>query len=129
MVGPARIDETNIRLASLEAMGLAMGQILNQGKIPDIILVDGRDVFKLPDGAPTVPVEAFIKGDGRSLAIAAASIVAKVYRDALMKEYHSIWPEYGFDKHAGYPTKAHKQALVEHGPCEIHRRSFRGVLT
>lgn len=127
VVGPARIDETNIRLASLEAMSLALAQVLEQGHVPDVVLVDGRDVFELLEGAPSMVVKAFIKGDARSRAIAAASIVAKVYRDALMKEYHSIWPEYGFDKHAGYPTKAHRQALLEHGPCEIHRRSFKGV--
>jgi ribonuclease HII len=128
VVSPARIDETNIRLASLEAMSRALSEVLSQGVVPDAVLVDGRDVFTLPQGAPAMRVSAFIKGDARSLAIGAASIVAKVYRDTLMLEYHSLWPEYGFAQHKGYPTKFHRQALLEHGACEIHRRSFRGVL-
>ncbi len=127
VVGPARIDETDIRRASLQAMSLALGQVLAQGVHPDVVLVDGRDVFNLPPGAPAMHVKAFTAGDQRSLAIGAASIVAKVYRDALMREYHALWPEYGFDRHKGYPTAAHRRALAEYGPCEIHRMSFRGV--
>lgn len=128
VVNHARIDATDIRRASLEAMSLALQEVLDQGVVPDLVLVDGRDVFQLPAGAPAMQVRAFIKGDQRSRAIGAASIVAKVYRDTLMTEYHSLWPEYGFNRHKGYPTAAHKRALAEHGPCEIHRRSFRGVV-
>lgn len=127
VVGPARIDQTDIRLASLEAMGLALAQVLAQGINPDVVLVDGRDVFQLPKGAPAMRVKAFIKGDSRSQAIGAASIIAKVYRDNLMEEYHKRWPVYGFDRHKGYPTAVHRRAVLENGPCEIHRRSFKGV--
>jgi ribonuclease HII len=128
VIGPERIDQTDIRRASLEAMGVALSELLAQQVIPDLVMVDGRDVFTLPAGAPAMRVKAFVKGDQRSQVIGAASIVAKVYRDALMQEYHAIWPEYGFDRHKGYPTAAHRGALVRLGPCEIHRRSFRGVL-
>ncbi len=136
-VEPARIDALDIRRAALEAMSLAFaallqtcapGGVLPDGVLPDGVLVDGLDVFPWPPGAPALPVEAFVRGDGRSRAIAAASVVAKVHRDGLMRAYHARWPVYGFDRHMGYPTPAHLAALREHGPCEIHRRSFRGVL-
>jgi len=131
-VEPARIDEVNIRRAALEAMSLAFGELLQAckpgGVMPDGVLVDGLDVFPWPAGAPALPVKAFVRGDGRSRAVAAASIVAKVHRDGLMRAYHARWPMYGFDQHMGYPTAAHQAALRQHGPCEIHRRSFHGVL-
>jgi ribonuclease HII len=127
VVSPARIVQTNIRLASLEAMRLALAQVLTQGIHPDVVLVDGRDVFRLPKGAQAMRVKAFVKGDSRSQAIGAASIIAKVYRDNLMDAYHKRWPEYGFDRHKGYPTAIHRQAVLENGPCEIHRLSFKGV--
>jgi len=127
LVGPRRIDQVNIRVASLEAMSIALEQVLLDGCIPDLVFTDGRDQFPLPQGAPPIEQRAVIKADSLSEAVAAASIVAKVYRDALMQEYHAHWPQYGFDKHKGYPTKFHKQAIVEHGPCEIHRLSFSGV--
>ena len=127
-VDAARIDTTNIRLASLEAMGLAFVQMLAAGVIPDVVLVDGRDVFPVPEGCPTMPLKAFPKADGRSRNVAAASILAKVHRDALMLVHHKRWPVYGFDGHKGYPTAKHRQALLEHGHCPIHRLSFRGVL-
>jgi ribonuclease HII len=127
VVSAEGIDATNIRLASLKAMSLALAEVLLQGVVPGLVLVDGRDEFPHPEGFPPVLQRAFIKGDSRSEAVAAASIVAKVYRDALMQEYHALWPEYGFDQHKGYPTEAHKQAILKHGPCEIHRKTFRGV--
>ncbi|MBW2700789.1 MAG: ribonuclease HII [Deltaproteobacteria bacterium] len=127
-VDAARIDATNIRLASLEAMGLAFVQMLAGGLVPDVVLVDGRDVFPFPSACLSVPIKAFPKADGRSRNVAAASIVAKVHRDALMATYHKRWPVYGFDGHKGYPTAKHRKALSEHGPCSIHRLSFRGVL-
>jgi ribonuclease HII len=85
--------------------------------------VDGN--FRLDTDLPHEPV---VKGDARCISIAAASIVAKVSRDRLMRRYHDDFPQYGFDRHKGYPTKAHKTAIAVHGPCLIHRRSFRGVL-
>jgi ribonuclease HII len=87
------------------------------------VLVDGN--FRLETDLPHQPV---VKGDSCSISIAAASIVAKVSRDRLMLRYHDDFPRYGFDRHKGYPTKSHKTAIAVHGPCRIHRRSFRGVL-
>jgi ribonuclease HII len=89
---------------------------------PDFILVDGR--FTIP---AAIPQEALIKGDSRSASIAAASIVAKVQRDAIMDELHLHFPDYGFSRHKGYPTREHRTAIVRHGPCPEHRRTFRGV--
>lgn len=127
VVGPARIDELNIRRASLEAMARAYSELLAQGLQPDLVLVDGRDLFELPPRAPLTTQRAFVGADARSEAVAAASIVAKVYRDTLMLEYHAMWPEYRFGRHKGYPTAEHRRLLKQYGPCEIHRRSFRGV--
>ncbi|MBO8162408.1 MAG: ribonuclease HII [Brevibacillus sp.] len=114
-----RIDEINILEATREAMKLA---ISNAGGVPDICLIDAVHI-------PDLPYEqhAIVGGDGKSISIAAASIVAKVTRDQLMAEYARIHPEYGFDKHAGYATEEHLRALAVHGPCSIHRRSFGGV--
>ncbi len=86
---------------------------------PDIILVDA---FEIPE--VDIPERAIIKGDANSMAIAAASIVAKVTRDRIMEEYGAKYPEYGFEKNSGYGTKQHTDALQEIGPCPIHRRSF-----
>jgi len=127
VIGPARIDEVNIRMASLEAMSRALSQLLIQGLQPDLVLVDGRDLFELPHRSPRLVQRAFIGADGLSETVAAASIVAKVYRDTLMLEYHAMWPQYRFERHKGYPTAEHRRLLKLHGPCEIHRRSFRGV--
>jgi ribonuclease HII len=90
---------------------------------PDYLLIDGK--FTLAHTA--TPQQAIVKGDARSASIAAASIVAKVSRDRLMHSYHRQYPLFGFDRHKGYPTRAHKAAIAAHGPCPIHRRSFRGV--
>jgi ribonuclease HII len=128
VVGPRRIDEVNIRRASLEAMARACLELGALGAQPDLVMIDGRDVFPWPAELPAAEQRAFIKADSRSQTVAAASIVAKVYRDALMREYHSLFPSYGFDRHKGYPTRAHRQAIREHGPCEIHRMTFRGVV-
>jgi ribonuclease HII len=114
------IDHLNILQASLLSMRLAVAQLDPRA---DYLLIDGK--FTLAD-TPT-PQEALIKGDARSASIAAASIVAKVSRDRLMQRYHDTYPHFGFDRHKGYPTKAHKAAIAKHGPCPIHRRSFRGV--
>jgi ribonuclease HII len=112
----ARIDATDIRKASLEAMRRALGGLV---KPPGYILVDGRD---LPawDG----PGEAVVKGDRLVCSIAAASIVAKVTRDRLMMRLGRHYPAYGFERHAGYATAAHRSALAENGPCPFHRFTF-----
>jgi ribonuclease HII len=116
--GPARIDRTDILKASLDAMRRA---VLGLTLKPAMVLVDGRDVPKgLPCGG-----DAIIKGDARSLSIAAASIVAKVTRDRMMEEADRIFPAYGFAGHAGYGTAAHRAAIDLHGGCRLHRMSFR----
>ena len=111
------IDQINIRQASLMAMrnschGLSI--------IPELLLVDGNDC------PPNLKCNAqsFIKGDGRSMSIAAASIVAKTIRDKQMIFASTFYPEYGFEKHKGYGTQIHLDAIAEHGPCPLHRLSF-----
>ncbi len=111
------IDAINIRAASLLAMRRAV-EALNIR--PDFALVDGRDV---PPGL-TCAAEAIIGGDGKSASIAAASIVAKVLRDRMMARTATLWPGYGFEKHAGYGTALHKAGIARLGPCPIHRLSF-----
>jgi ribonuclease HII len=102
---------------------LAMGQALEKLLVaPVLALADGN---KRPKAS--CPVMSVVKGDSRSLSIAAASIVAKVTRDRLMMEEHARYPQYGFDRHKGYGTKGHLEALRTHGPSPIHRLSFRGV--
>ncbi len=120
MVGPGEIDALNIRKASLLAMKKA---VMALPAAPDFCLVDGRD--EIPFAIPQAPV---IKGDRRSLSVAAASIIAKVTRDRLMCAYHEQYPGYGFDRNMGYGTRQHREALKRIGPSPIHRRSFRGVL-
>ena len=116
VVSPARIDEINILQATYEAMRQAISQL---NVIPEILLNDavtipGVDIMQVP----------IVKGDAKSVSIAAASILAKVTRDRMMMEYDQIYPEYGFAKHKGYGTAAHIAALKEYGPCPIHRRTF-----
>ena len=116
IVGPERIDEINILQATYEAMCQAVSGL---GVVPDLLL---NDAVTIPELAiPQVPI---IKGDAKSVSIAAASILAKVTRDHLMEEYDRQFPQYGFAKHKGYGTAAHVAALREFGPCPIHRRSF-----
>jgi len=74
-----------------------------------------------------MPQQAIVKGDSRSISIAAASIIAKVTRDRIMTDLHDTYPQYNFIQHKGYPTKAHKQAILDHGPCPVHRKTFKGV--
>ena len=124
IVGPEEIDTLNILHASMAAMARAHKGLIEAH--PDLaqalVLVDGNR--RAPITAP-VEQRTIVKGDARSLNIAAASILAKVTRDRLMREYDKRWPVYGFAQHKGYPTGAHRAALRVHGPCEIHRRSFK----
>lgn len=120
IVEHGEIDRINIRQATFKAMRMAIGSL---GKTPQYILVDGEG---LPD--KIYPQEAIIKGDNLSFTIAAASILAKVTRDRMMIEYHNEYPEYGFDRHKGYGTAAHRETIKKVGPAPIHRRSFLGKI-
>ncbi len=113
------IDRINILRASLEAMRLA---VVNLPIEPDFLLIDG---LYAPD--TDFPSEAVPHGDSLSLSIAAASIIAKVTRDRIMRKLDRMYPQYGFNRNKGYPTPQHLAALDEFGPCEIHRRSFGPV--
>lgn len=115
----AEIDRINILQASLLAMQRA---VMALAVTPERVLVDGNVCPRLD-----CPVEARVQGDRSVAAISAASILAKVERDALMCRMDAEFPHYGFALHKGYPTPAHLQALVSHGPCSIHRRSFAPV--
>lgn len=118
LVPAERIDEINILQADYEAMRIAVGKL---GVKPDLLL---NDAVTIPGiDIPQVPI---IKGDAKSVSIAAASILAKVTRDRLMEEYDKLYPEYGFAKHKGYGTAQHIAALRQYGPCPIHRRTFIG---
>jgi len=116
-VSAQTIDAINIRAATLQGMAQAVRGLAVQ---PAYALIDGRDV---PPGLPC-PGEALIKGEARSVSIAAASILAKVTRDRLMARAAEFWPGYGFERHMGYGTEAHLDAIKRLGPCPIHRLSF-----
>lgn len=115
-VDEKRIDEINILQATFEAM---RGAAAGLDPVPDYVLIDGN---KSPGLA--MPNEAVVKGDGKSMAVAAASVLAKVSRDRFMKEAAERYPGYGFEKHKGYGTAAHYEAISRLGVSDIHRRSF-----
>jgi ribonuclease HII len=119
-VEPEEIDRINILRATFKAMIQAVENLPHS---PDLLLIDGPYQLPLEIRQKGIP-----RGDQRSLSISAASIVAKVHRDRLMCEYHALYPAYGFDQNKGYGTAQHLQALRCHGPCPVHRLSFRGVL-
>jgi ribonuclease HII len=112
----AEIDEINILQATYLAMERAIKQL---GVTPDFALIDGNRAKDFG-----LPLETVVGGDGRSASIAAASVLAKVTRDDLMLKIAEVYPQYGFEVHKGYGTKAHYAALAEHGPCPIHRMTF-----
>lgn len=115
-VDEKRIDEINILNATYEAMN---GAVNGLNAKPDFVLIDGNRI-----GGMTLPHETVVKGDAKSASIAAASILAKVSRDRFICEMAKKYPQYGFEKHKGYGTKAHNEAILKYGPCEIHRRTF-----
>ena len=113
------IDEINILNATYRAMAAAVGDL---SKDPEYVIVDGSGLPEL-----SCPATAIVKGDSKSLTIAAASIIAKVVRDRMMMDLDRLYPQYGFCRHKGYGTAVHMQALNEHGPSPHHRMSFRPV--
>lgn len=114
---PSLIDERNILQATLMMMHRAVSRLRTR---PDLVLVDGRDTIQW--GGPEV---ALTRGDSRSLAIAAASIVAKVARDRMMRKLHKLFPHYNFARNKGYGSKEHIDAIIARGPAPPHRRTFR----
>jgi ribonuclease HII len=120
VVTPEEIDRINILQATRRAM-LEASRALDPK--PDYLLIDALQLKETG-----LPQQAIIRGDAISASIAAASVIAKTYRDQLMRDYDSIYPHYGFARHVGYGTRTHLAAIAAHGACPIHRRSFRGVL-
>ncbi len=122
-VGHKKIDQINILQATILAMQKAIGQLVKQLTRRELkrvfVLIDGNMRFKL-----NLPYQSIVGGDGKSLSIAAASILAKERRDQMMCAYHKIYPQYEFIKHKGYPTQLHRDILKEKGPVAIHRKSF-----
>jgi ribonuclease HII len=119
IIDPAQIDRMNILQSSLFSMKMA---VENLSPPPDYLLIDGQ--FQIASDTDQEPI---IKGDSLSISIAAASIIAKETRDRLMERYDLDYPQYGFAQHKGYPTRAHKEAIIKYGCCPIHRRSFKGA--
>lgn len=122
-VSHEEIDRINILQASLRAMAAAMMDLAaNHGGKPDFLLVDGNVAAPVD-----LPQQTLVRGESKSASIAAASIIAKVVRDRLMADYHRQYPQYNFLRNKGYPTEDHRRSIELHGPCPIHRRTFRGV--
>ncbi len=117
-ISPMKIDEINILNASILAMHHAIAQL---NTTPKFIIIDGNRFKPYKD----IPYECIIKGDGKYMSIAAASVLAKTYRDAYMEELHEKYPMYNWKKNKGYPTKEHRDAIRKYGLTEYHRKSFR----
>ena len=117
-VGPGEIDRSNILRASMHAMNLAVAQLEVE---PELLLIDGNRFYN--EGL--TPYYTIVKGDGKYMSIAAASILAKTYRDDYMYDLHSQYPQYGWDRNKGYPTAQHYAALAQHGPSPVHRMTFK----
>lgn len=120
LVDAVEIDGINILQATFRAMVKAVEAL---GEAPDFLLIDGPYTLPLNISQKGIP-----QGDRKSLSIAAASIVAKVHRDRLMCAYHEQYPAYGFNENKGYGSRRHMEAIRLHGPCPLHRKTFRGVL-
>lgn len=120
LVSPEEIDRTNILIATRRAMQLALEQLCHRA---DYLLIDALQLREV-----SLPQRAIIGGDACCASIAAASVIAKTHRDALMRAYDQAFPHYGFARHVGYGTREHWAALKEHGACAIHRKTFRGVI-
>ena len=122
IVSTTTIDRINILQASLLAMKRAVENLAVLSPSPDVLLIDGT--FKIPMDTPQFTL---IKGESKSASIAAASILAKVTRDAMMKELALQFPVYNLGQNKGYPTREHRQAIEKHGPAPCHRMTFKGV--
>ena len=118
IVTPQEIDKINILNASISAMHRAVEQL---SQAPQHLLIDGNRFKPYKD----IPHTCVVKGDGKYLSIAAASILAKTYRDDYMMQLHELHPQYGWDKNKGYPTKEHRYAIEQYGATPYHRQSFR----
>lgn len=112
------IDKINILKASFLAMHKAVDQMKNK---PELLLIDGNRFYKYPN----IPHQCIVKGDAKFMSIAAASVLAKTCRDAIMNELHSKHPEYNWQQNKGYPTKAHRKAIAQHGTTHYHRNTFK----
>ena len=119
VIGPQEIDSINILQATWKAMALSLSGLKRR---PDLALIDGNPVRGLPCKSKNI-----VKGDAKSLSIAAASIIAKVTRDRMMVELDKKYPEYGFARHKGYGTKKHLEAIKTLGPLDCHRKTFRPI--
>lgn len=116
-VEPEEIDRTNILRAAIHAMNLAIQQLTPQ---PELLLIDGNRFYN----ETLIPYCTIVKGDAKYLSIAAASILAKTYRDDYINRLHLQYPAYGWDRNKGYPTKQHYAAIAQHGITPLHRKSF-----
>ena len=117
-VSPQEIDQTNILRAAIHAMNLAVAQLT---VAPQLLLIDGNRFYN----ESLIPYCTIVKGDGKYLSIAAASVLAKTYRDDYMNDLALQYPQYGWDKNKGYPTAAHYAALAQYGSTPLHRKSFK----
>ena len=119
VVNPEVIEEINILQAALLAMKQAVEMFPSD---PDLLLIDGNQKID-----SSIEQWAIVKGDAKSFSISAASVLAKVTRDHIMEDYHHLYPQYEFARHKGYGTRLHRDLIAEHGPCPIHRSTFKGV--
>ena len=119
VVNPEVIDEINILQAALLAMKQAVEMFPSD---PDLLLIDGNQKID-----SSIEQWTIVKGDAKSFSISAASVLAKVTRDHIMEDYHHLYPQYEFARHKGYGTRLHRDLIAEHGPCPIHRSTFKGV--
>tara|TARA_B100000809_G_scaffold266760_2_gene331297 strand:- start:31457 stop:32050 length:594 start_codon:yes stop_codon:yes gene_type:complete len=118
IVGEKEIDSINILQASILAMHKSIDRL---SLVPEFIIVDGNKF----NSYKTIPHETIVKGDSKYMSIAAASVLAKTYRDDLMQKLHEEHPYYNWKQNKGYPTKEHRKAIREHGSCDYHRKTFR----
>ena len=118
-IGPRTIEKINILNASIQAMQEAISALEPE---PEIALIDGNRFKPMDNG---IAYETIVKGDGKFQSIAAASILAKTFRDDYMKELALKFPHYGWETNAGYPTKKHREGIANYGPCEHHRKTFQ----